>query len=94
MNDRLQTLADSVAGPLLLTHGPHVRWACGFSGSNGWLLIQDDGVHLLTDGRYRDQAHRQVGSNAQVVVTADPLERPAIAWRVSLLLMRRTFKLP
>ena len=87
MTDRLHPLADTVAGPLLLTHGPHVRWACGFSGSNGWLLIQDGDVHLLTDGRYRDQAHRQVGSNAQVVVTADPLAEslaPLIAGRGGL----------
>ncbi len=73
MTDRLELLSDCMGGPLLVTHGPHVRWATGFTGSNGWLLVRDGHAHLLTDGRYRDQAHQQVGSNVEIVVTQDPL---------------------
>ncbi len=73
LKDRLSLLADCAAGPLLLTHAAHVRWACGFTGSNGWLLIDGGNAHLLTDGRYRDQAAQQVEDLVGIVVTQDPL---------------------
>ena len=73
MTDRLDLLAHCVSGPLLVSHGPHVRWACGFSGSNGWLLLRDGKAHLLTDARYREQASQQVGPKVDLVVTQDPL---------------------
>ncbi len=44
----------------LITHLPHVRWACGFTGSRGHLLVKLGGLHLLTDSRYVEQAEREV----------------------------------
>ena len=44
----------------LITHLPHVRWLCGFTGSSGCLLVTLDGAHLLTDSRYAEQAEREV----------------------------------
>ena len=44
---------------VLLTRPEDIRWLCGFSGSNGWLLVSEDQIHLLTDGRYTDQAQTQ-----------------------------------
>ncbi len=41
--------------PLLLTCNDDVRWCSGFTGSNGWLLLDDSRTTLLTDGRYVDQ---------------------------------------
>ncbi len=40
----------------LLTAREDIRWACGFSGSSGALLITDTDATLFTDGRYADQA--------------------------------------
>ena len=44
----------------LLTFLPDIRWACGFSGSNGILLVLPDAAHFVTDGRYLVQANREV----------------------------------
>jgi Xaa-Pro aminopeptidase len=71
--DRLRALQPAQGRALLLTHGPHVRWACGFTGSNGWLVVQSGGTLLLTDGRYRDQAARETPPEVEVHVTAGPL---------------------
>lgn len=48
------------ADAVLLTALPDVRWACGFTGSNGLLLVLPDAAHFVTDGRYRDQAAREI----------------------------------
>ncbi|MFN3597886.1 MAG: M24 family metallopeptidase [Rubricoccaceae bacterium] len=44
----------------LVTHLPAIRWAVGFSGSNGALLVTPTRAHLVTDGRYREQAAAEV----------------------------------
>ena len=51
----------------LITFLPDVRWACGFTGSNGLLVVLREGAHFLTDGRYKTQAEAQV-SGADVHV--------------------------
>jgi Xaa-Pro aminopeptidase len=57
------------ADAALLSSLPDVRWACGFTGSNGLLLVHADGeADFLTDGRYRNQAAREV-TDAEVHVT-------------------------
>lgn len=45
---------------MLLSHLPNIRYLCGFSGSNGLLLLAPRGAVLFTDGRYREQARGQV----------------------------------
>lgn len=45
---------------LLLTEASDVRWACGFTGSSGWLYWSPWKACLLTDGRYTIQAGREV----------------------------------
>lgn len=45
---------------LLLTDPSDVRWACGFTGSSGWLYWSPWEAFLLTDGRYTIQAAREV----------------------------------
>ncbi|NBC18818.1 MAG: M24 family metallopeptidase [Bacteroidetes bacterium] len=44
----------------LLTFLPDIRWATGFTGSNGVLLVKRDQVYFVTDGRYEDQAKQEV----------------------------------
>jgi len=43
-----------------ITHPPDIRWACGFTGSNGLLLVLPHCAHFLTDSRYREQARQEV----------------------------------
>jgi len=38
----------------------NVRWLCGFTGSNGLLLVTGQDAHFITDGRYKNQANEQV----------------------------------
>lgn len=44
----------------LLTGTPSLRYYCGFSGSDGVLLVTDETVAFLTDSRYTSQAHQEV----------------------------------
>lgn len=60
-------LATLEADALLITFLPDIRWACGFTGSNGILLIRADDAVFLTDGRYETQAAREI-DGAHVVM--------------------------
>jgi Xaa-Pro aminopeptidase len=55
----------------LLTDRSDVRWASGFAGSAGWLLIGPDTAHLITDARYTERAHGEVSGRHVDVVTTD-----------------------
>ena len=61
---RLRALRSAIHGAgldaLLVTFLPDVRWACGFTGSNGLLLVRPDDAHVVTDGRYDAQARAEV----------------------------------
>ena len=59
--DRIRRhLDEHEADAILLTFLPDVRWACGFTGSNGILLIRSDDAVFITDGRYEAQAAQEV----------------------------------
>src|SRR5687767_2139524 len=47
---------DRALDALLVTDLVNVRYLCGFSGSNGALLVAPDLAVLATDGRYTEQA--------------------------------------
>jgi Xaa-Pro aminopeptidase len=57
---------------LLVSHLPNVRYLCGFTGSNGLLLLTASNATLFTDGRYREQAAQEVTAigAARVVIPA------------------------
>jgi Xaa-Pro aminopeptidase len=69
---RLDVLRERMAGAgeraLLITNLPDVRYLCGFSGSNGALLVTEDDVLLATDGRYVVQAGEE-SPGVELVVT-------------------------
>ncbi len=44
----------------ILTFLPDIRWACGFTGSNGLLIVGTEEAHFVTDGRYTAQAVEEV----------------------------------
>ncbi len=55
-----ETLTSEDATGLLITHLPHIRWACRFTGSNGFLLVRKDKLHLFTDRRYETQTTLEI----------------------------------
>ena len=55
------------AEALLVTHLADIRYLCGFTGSNGALLLNGAKATLFTDGRYTTQAHAEV-DGAKVVI--------------------------
>ena len=45
---------------MVVTHGDHVRYLTGYTGSNGLLVVTTSGADFYTDFRYTDQAKREV----------------------------------
>ena len=77
---RLRRLRGRLAGQaLLLTEGPDVQYLCGFTGSNGILLVLPRSTVLLTDGRYTAQAREQTEAAKVRVVISKQLLREACA---------------
>lgn len=66
------------ADTVLLTFLPDVRWVCGFTGSNGLLIILPDAAHFITDGRYKTQASVEI-QNAEIHITSGSLFEYAAA---------------
>lgn len=60
------------ADALLLSSLPNIRWACGFTGSNGLLLVGHRGAVFVTDGRYTEQARQEV-DGAEVIIAEEGL---------------------
>jgi Xaa-Pro aminopeptidase len=59
-----------------VAHLPNVRYLCGFTGSNGCLVIGRSGARFLTDGRYRAQSAEEVqGAEVEVYGLPDELDR-------------------
>lgn len=56
----------------LVTNLDQVRYLCGYSGSNGLLVITERAAHFLTDFRYIEQARKEVkGARRTIVKTGD-----------------------
>ena len=71
--DLVRALAEAAgADAALVTHAPDLRWAVGFTGSNGLLAVTGGAAHFVTDGRYRAQADAEV-EGAEVHVPEGPL---------------------
>jgi Xaa-Pro aminopeptidase len=59
---------------LYVSHLSNVRYLCGFTGSNGSLLIGSGSARFLTDGRYRTQSAQEiVGPDVEVYELPDQL---------------------
>ena len=61
---------------LYVAHLPNIRYLCGFTGSNGALVVGRSGARFLTDGRYRAQSAEEVrGAEVEVYGLPEELER-------------------
>lgn len=56
MRHRLDAVRDAFDGFTVLTDRSDVRWASGFSGSSGWLVVGPQSATLVTDARYTERA--------------------------------------
>ncbi len=64
---------------LLISHLPNVRYLCGFTGSAGFLLLDEAGSVFFTDVRYDTQAHEEV-KGAKVVVAKKAVLQGVAEW--------------
>jgi Xaa-Pro aminopeptidase len=78
-----EKLAGSRLDALLVSHLPNIRYLCGFTGSAGFLLVEDSGSVFFTDVRYDTQAHEEV-EGAKVVIA-----KKAVLQAIGELLKRR-----
>jgi Xaa-Pro aminopeptidase len=60
-------LATTRFDALLISHLPNIRYLCGFTGSAGFLLVDEAGSVFLTDIRYDTQGRQEV-KGAKVVI--------------------------
>ena len=60
-------LATTRFDALLISHLPNIRYLCGFTGSAGFLLIEEAGSVFFTDVRYDTQGREEV-KGAKVVI--------------------------
>ena len=70
---RLDRLRRGLDAPLLVTNLTNLRYLTGFTGSNGFLLVDRDRATFITDGRYGEIAGRIVADleETEIVVYTD-----------------------
>lgn len=59
---------------LVLTKGENVRYLSGFTGDSGFAVITEDNATLITDGRFREQAERELGGWEIIIYQKDLAE--------------------
>jgi Xaa-Pro aminopeptidase len=86
-----ERLSESRIDALLISHLPNVRYLCGFSGSTGLLLVEEDRSVFFTDFRYDTQAHDEVkatkiviGQKSALELFAEFLSRSRKHWSVGI----------
>ncbi len=67
-----RTLIDRALDGFVVTHPANLRYLCGYSGSNGLLLMLAGRRVFFTDGRYTQQAREEV-QGAKLVIARGPL---------------------
>ncbi len=73
---RLRATLGAGLDAIVVSSGPSIRWLTGFSGSAGTVVVTDDELVLVTDGRYREQARDEVDLDAVSVVVTRELQDP------------------
>jgi Xaa-Pro aminopeptidase len=64
---------------LLVGHLPNIRYLCGFTGSAGFLLVEEAGSVFFTDVRYDTQAREEV-KGAKVIIARKALLNAVGEW--------------
>ena len=69
-----ERLATTRFDALLISHLPNIRYLCGFTGSAGFLLMDEASSVFFTDVRYDTQAHEEVKAAKVVIARKSVLE--------------------
>ncbi|MBM3313528.1 hypothetical protein FJY70_02915, partial [candidate division WOR-3 bacterium] len=64
----------------LVVNLPNVRYLCGYTGSNGFMLITHRAAWFYTDFRYQEQIRTEVKGCRKRVLARDPLTPPGPEW--------------
>ena len=72
-------LATTRFDALLISHLPNIRYLCGFTGSAGFLLVEEAGSVFFTDVRYDTQGREEVKS-AKVVIAKKAVLSAVAEW--------------
>jgi Xaa-Pro aminopeptidase len=59
---------------------PNIRYLCGYTGSNGLMLVTRQDCWFYTDFRYQEQIRTEVKGCRKHVLTRDPLSHPRPEW--------------
>lgn len=77
MKDRIKNLQSLLKAnnldALLVNELPQVRYLCGYSGSNGLLVVFEKEAHFLTDFRYKSQVAKEVKGARKILAQRDLL---------------------
>lgn len=82
--ERLWNAVASTADAVLVTSPENVTFLCGFSGSEGTVLLMRDGGYFFTDGRYAVQAEQDVQSLKVVVFKQKLKEITSLVKRLNI----------
>ncbi len=74
-----EQLATTRFDALLISHLPNIRYLCGFTGSAGFLLVEEAGSVFFTDVRYDTQGREEV-KDARVVIARKSLVQALGDW--------------
>jgi Xaa-Pro aminopeptidase len=64
---------------LLISHLPNIRYLCGFTGSAGFLLVEEGGSVFFSDVRYNTQGREEV-KGAKVVIAKKSVPQAIGEW--------------
>ena len=71
-----EILRSKDATGVIISHLPHIRWICGFTGSAGLLIARENKFDLLTNSIYETQAALEV-CGAEVHIGSHPMSELA-----------------
>ena len=54
---------------VIITNLKNVRYLCGYTGSNGTLLVTKKDAVFFTDFRYQEQCQREINGCAEIAIT-------------------------
>ena len=66
-----EAMTDACIDSFLTSDSTSLRWLSGFTGSAGTLLVTDENMQLLTDGRYGEQAPKETAGTGIDICIGD-----------------------
>ena len=76
--DRAQVIHNCIdehdADIVIVSFLPYIRWLTGFTGSNGLVVSSKEGIHFITDGRYKTQSKQEVKKGVVHIASNNLLE--------------------